>query len=438
MSNPHRKPIVAAGNVFGELHPPLDSRRGRIEADRCYFCHDAPCMEACPTGIDVPGFIRQISTGDVAGAAKTIFASNIFGGMCARVCPTETLCEEVCVREQVDGGPVRIGELQRLATDRLILGGEHPFSRATATGRKVAVVGAGPAGLACAHALSCAGHDVTVFEAREKPGGLNEYGLASYKTVNDFARREVDWLLSLGGIELRTGLKLGTDISLAQLRKVYDAVFLGLGLGRANHLGLDNEDLPGVHDAIDYIAALRQTDDPSSLPVGRQVLVIGGGMTAIDIAVQVKKLGAEEVTLLYRRGPGEMKASLFERQLAQTSGVGLRFHGKPVRLIGENGHLTAVEVESTTNGERHVVEADQLFKAIGQSLLADGLESDGIAIEQGRIRTDAQRRTTLAGVWAGGDCISGGDDLTVSAVEDGKQAAASIHAVLAQDAGEQP
>ncbi|HFQ15257.1 MAG TPA: NAD(P)-dependent oxidoreductase, partial [Rhodobacteraceae bacterium] len=365
------------------------------------------------------------------GAARTIVARNIFGGMCARVCPTETLCEDVCVRAEADGGPVRIGELQRLATDRLIQTGEHPFTRAAATGRKVAVVGAGPAGLACAHALSRAGHDVIVFEAHEKPGGLNEYGLASYKTPDDFARREVDWLLSLGGIEVRTGLTLGKDVTLAQLRKVYDAVFLGLGLGGANRLGLENEDMEGVHDAIDYIAALRQTDDLSSLPVGRHVLVIGGGMTAIDIAVQVKKLGADDVTILYRRGPDEMKASLFERQLAQTSGVVIRFYGKPVRLVEEGGRLGAVETECTLTGERQVVKTDQLFKAIGQSLLADGLENEGLAIEHGRIRTDEQRRTSLAGVWAGGDCISGGDDLTVSAVEDGKQAAASINAFLA-------
>ncbi len=306
---------------FADLHPPLTDHEALVESDRCFFCHDAPCQTACPTSIDIPHFIREISTGHPKSAAKTIFDQNILGGMCARVCPTETLCEEVCVRETSEGKPVKIGLLQRYATDAAMAEKKHPYSRAAPSGKKVAVVGAGPAGLACAHRLAMLGHDVTVFEVRKKSGGLNEFGIAAYKSVDDFARKEVDFVLSIGGIKIETGKALGKGLKLSDLQKNHAAVFLGVGLQAVNDLGIKNDDAAGIEDAVDYIAELRQASDLSKLKVGRRILVIGGGMTAIDVAVQSKLLGAEDVTILYRRGQDHMKASGFEQELAQTKGV---------------------------------------------------------------------------------------------------------------------
>jgi glutamate synthase (NADPH/NADH) small chain len=439
-------PDIAAGRLpedayaenFSDLHPLLDQHEAQVEADRCYFCYDAPCMQACPTGIDIPQFIRQISTGNPTGAAKTIFAQNILGGMCARVCPTETLCEQVCVREVAEGKPVKIGQLQRYSTDHYMSEfSSTPFTRAAATGKKVAVVGAGPAGLSCAHRLAVHGHDVTLFDAREKAGGLNEYGIASYKSVDDFAAKEVDFILSIGGIEVRTGMRLGTNLDLASLRAEYDAVFLGIGLGGVNALGIEGEDKSGAIDAVDYIADLRQAKDLSKLPVGRRIVVIGGGMTAVDIAVQTKLLGAEDVTIAYRRGQDRMNASEYEQQLAQTSGVRIMTWAQPKGLVGENGAITAIELERTQEqdgaltgtGEVITLPADMVFKAVGQTLVQADL-GDALTLERGRIVVDADRKTSLADVWAGGDCVLGGEDLTVAAVEDGKIAAESIHAAL--------
>ena len=321
-------PGLAAGRLpedrlaenFADLHPPLDAHEAAVAADRCYFCHDAPCVTACPTTIDIPLFIRQIATGNADGAGKTILKQNILGGMCARVCPTETLCEEACVRETAEGKPVEIGRLQRFATDRVMSHNGHPFDRAGTTGKSVGVIGAGPAGLACAHRLAMKGHDVVIYDARDKPGGLNEYGIAAYKTVDGYAQAEVDWLLGVGGINIETGATLGVEISLEQLRQKHDAVFLGIGLAGVNALATEGAD-GVVEDAVDFIATLRQVGNLSSLPVGRDVVVIGGGMTAVDAAVQAKKLGAETVSLVYRRGRGAMNASRFEQDLAATAGV---------------------------------------------------------------------------------------------------------------------
>jgi dihydropyrimidine dehydrogenase (NAD+) subunit PreT len=303
---------------FGDMHPPLERSEALVEADRCYFCFDAPCTTACPTDIDIPGFIQKIRSDNIKGSAHTILSENIMGGMCSRVCPTEVLCEEVCVRTTLEGQPVRIGLLQRYATDAIIHDKLQLFQRQPDSGRSVAVVGGGPASLSCAHRLAMLGHSVTVFNAAEKPGGLNEYGIAAYKTVDNFAQSEVDYILGIGGIELRNGESLGSDFSLADLRERYDAVFLGFGMGGVNELGLDNDRAKGIVDAVEYIAKLRQADNKSDLPVGRKVLVIGGGMTAIDIAIQSKQLGAEDVTIVYRRGPEQMGASKFEQNFAQT------------------------------------------------------------------------------------------------------------------------
>ena len=421
---------------FADLHPPLDGHEALVEADRCYFCYDAPCIKACPTAIDIPLFIREIQAGHPKSAAKTIFNQNILGGMCARVCPTETLCEEACVRQEAEGKPVKIGLLQRYATDLLMADGQHPYGRAKTSGKTVAVVGAGPAGLACAHRLSMHGHDVTIFEARKKSGGLNEYGIAAYKTVDDFAQREVDFVLAIGGIKIEHGKALGKKLKLKDLQKDYDALFLGLGLQGVNALGAKDEDASGIEDAVGYIAELRQAKDVAKLAVGRRVLVIGGGMTAIDVAVHSKLLGAEDVTILNRRGPWQMKASPYEQDLAQTKGVKIKHWVAPKKVLTKNGKAVGLRCDYTAlvkdklvaTGESFDLPADMIFKAIGQTyvdVLGGALELEG-----GRIKADAERRTSVTGIWAGGDCVAGGKDLTVASVDDGRRAAHSINAFL--------
>ena len=442
MPNSQMTPGIAPGRLqpedyasnFGDLHPRYDCHEAAVAADRCYFCYDAPCITACPTAIDIPLFIRQIQTGNPDAAAKTILEQNILGGMCARVCPTETLCEQACVREAAEGKPVEIGRLQRFATDSLMAKGVHPFERAAPTGKRVAVVGAGPAGLACAHRLAMHGHDVVLFDGRAKAGGLNEFGIASYKTPDGFAQAEVDWLLQIGGITVELGQRLGEGLALDALAAEYDAVFLGIGLAGVNALRASGEDMDGVRDAVDFIAELRQASDLAALPVGRNVVVIGGGMTAVDAAVQSKLLGAEAVTIVYRRGRERMSASRYEQDLATSRGVRIIHNARPVAVHG-NGAALEVEFEYTRDGETGLqgtgetfrIPADQVFKAIGQTL--DGAPG-GLALAGGKIAVTGAGRTSLPKVWAGGDCAAGGEDLTVTAVAEGRDAALDIHAML--------
>ena len=442
MAQGQMAPGIVAGRLssdeltsnFTDLHPPLAPHEAAVAADRCYFCYDAPCVTACPTDIDIPLFIRQIQAGQPESAAKTILDQNILGGMCARVCPTETLCEEACVRETAEGKPVEIGRLQRYATDTLMQAGVHPFTRAAPTGKTVAVIGAGPAGLACAHRLAMLGHDVVIFEAKPKPGGLNEYGIAAYKATNDFAQAEVDWLLKIGGITIRTGEALGQTVTLDSLRNDYDAVFLSIGLTGVNALRAQGEDLPGVRDAVDFIAEVRQAADLAQVPVGRNVVVIGGGMTAVDAAVKCKLLGAESVTIAYRRGRAAMSASRYEQDLAASKGVRILCNVQPVAIHG-NGAAAEIELEYTATvdgkltgtGETIRLPADQVLKAIGQTLNG---APEGLALDGNKIAVDATGRTSVPGVWAGGDCAAGGEDLTVTAVAEGRDAAMDIHASL--------
>ncbi len=431
---PGRLPAKAYDTNFGDAIPALDSHEARVASDRCYFCHDAPCITACPTSIDIPLFIRQIATGTPDAAAKTIFAQNILGGMCARVCPTEQLCEEACVREAAEGKPVEIGRLQRYATDTMMAKGVHPFTRASQTGKKVAVVGAGPAGLSCAHRLALLGHDVVIYDARPKPGGLNEFGIATYKTADDFAQREIEWLLKIGGIRIETGSALGAGLTIDGLRNSHDAVFLGIGLGGVNALRVDGEDKANVLNAVDFISDLRQTSNKAQLPVGRDVVVIGGGMTAVDAAVQSKLLGAENVTIVYRRDQSKMSASSYEQDHATSVGVRIICNALPVAVHG-NGTVRDVEfaysVETDTglkpSAETFRLRADQVFKAIGQTL--DDTPS-GLMLEGGKIAVTGAGRTSWPGVWAGGDCATGGNDLTVTAVAEGRDAAMDIHTSL--------
>ena len=331
---PGRLPAAAYAENFDDHTPPLDGHEARVAADRCYFCHDAPCITACPTSIDIPLFIRQIATGTPDAAARTILAQNIMGGMCARVCPTETLCEEACVREAAEGKPVEIGRLQRFATDTLMAKGVHPFTRAAATGKSVAVVGAGPAGLAAAHRLAMKGHDVVVYDARPKAGGLNEYGIASYKSTDDFAAAEVEWLLKIGGITIKTGVALGKGVSLAELQKTHDAVFLGMGLAGVNALRAPGEDMAGVRPAVDFIAELRQAEDVAQ-EVGDFVLRRADGLWAYQLAVVVDD-AAQGITDVVR---GEDLTDNTARQIVLQRALGLptpRYLHTPL-VLGANG-----------------------------------------------------------------------------------------------------
>ncbi|MET3134145.1 dihydropyrimidine dehydrogenase (NAD+) subunit PreT [Oxalobacteraceae bacterium GrIS 1.11] len=429
----------ALAERFTDLAPALTARQAAIESARCLYCYDAPCTRICPSEIDVASFIRNIHDKNINGAAAGILQQNILGGSCARVCPTEILCEDACVRNHdAEAQPVKIGLLQRYALDHMHFA-EHPFKRAPATGKTIAVVGAGPAGLSCAHRLAMMGNDVVIFEAREKAGGLNEYGIAKYKLTDDFAQREVDFLLGIGGIEIRHGQTLGGNLQLKDLHARYHAVFLGLGLGASRDLGLTGEDAPGLLAAVDYIAALRQADDLSTLPVPRRALVIGAGNTAIDMAVQIGRLGAEEVTLVYRRGFEAMTATVHEQDIAKANQVRMRTWARPQQVLLDGaGRVAGMRFEKTAleggrlvgTGATFEIAADAIFKAIGQRLddasLHDTLAAQ-LRREDDKIAVDERFRTILPGIYAGGDCVAPGQDLTVQAVQHGKLAAQAIH-----------
>ncbi|OQW87881.1 MAG: dihydropyrimidine dehydrogenase [Rhodoferax ferrireducens] len=427
---------------FADATPRLTRAQAVLEAERCLYCYDAPCATACPTHIDVPSFIKRIADGNLRGSARVILEANPLGGICARVCPTENLCEAVCVRTTQEGKPVAIGRLQRHAVDALMESAQpRIFTRAAPTGKKIAIVGAGPAGLACAHTLAKLGHSVVIFDAKPKAGGLNEYGLASYKTPNNFAQAEVQWLLAIGGIELRHSWRLDGVAQLDALRRDFDALFLGMGLPNTHQLGVPGEALYGVQDAVDFIATLRQAEDLATLPVGRQVVVIGGGMTAVDAAVQAKLLGAQDVHMVYRRGPEAMSASKAEQEWAQINGVVIHHWLVPMEVVPNSfdpkyaggvrfARQKMAGGKLVATGEMLVLEADMVLKAIGQKLGNPLLAQADFELQNGRIATDANGLTNQRGVWAGGDCRAGGLDLTVEAVQHGKLSAQAIHAQL--------
>ncbi|GGC82212.1 NAD(P)-dependent oxidoreductase [Undibacterium terreum] len=430
---------------FTDLAPPLTMRQALIESQRCLYCYDAPCTRICPSDIDVANFIGNIAQGNINGAAQVILRENILGGSCSRVCPTEILCEQACVRNHdAEAQPVKIGLLQRHAIDHMQFS-QHPFQRAAATGRTVAVVGAGPAGLACAHRLAMLGNEVVIFEALQKPGGLNEFGIAKYKLTDDFAQKEVEFLLQIGGIQIRYGEILGDKLSLKQLKQDYDAVFLGLGLGASRKLGLVGEDAPGLMAAVDYISVLRQAEDLSSLPLASRCLVIGAGNTAIDMAVQMARLGAEDVSIVYRRGVEAMSATGHEQDIAKAHQVRLRTWAQPQQvLLDEAGRVRGMRFEKTQmadgklkgTGETFELAADAIFKAIGQTLdedLAHDVLGSEIKLAGDKILVDEHFQTCIPGIYAGGDCVQAGQDLTVQAVQHGKLAAQAIHRHLSSN-----
>jgi dihydropyrimidine dehydrogenase (NAD+) subunit PreT len=424
---------------FSDIHPPFEHDEGAIiEANRCINCYDAPCTKLCPSKIDVPLFIKQISSGNIKGSARTIFFSNIMGAGCSKVCPVEKLCEGVCVFNLLKERPVPIAKLQRYVTEKALREKWNLFERNLSTGKKVAVVGAGPAGLACAHALSLKGVDVTIFEKEEMAGGLMTYGIAAYKVTPEFCREEVDYITSLGGIDIQLRKELGKDITLMELREKYDAVFLGIGVGPTRSLHIPGEELEGMVDAISFIYNLR-TNDYSKIAVGDKVAVIGMGMTAIDAATQSKRLGATEVTMIYRRSKNEKSCTDAQLNLALLDGCSIIWLASPKEIIGENGRVKKLVCNKmklgepdlsgrrapVETGETFILEVDMIIKATGQMPFEDLMSNSSIRHRDGKILINENTETSFPGVFAGGDAVSGGKEV-VNAVQDGKIGAKAI------------
>jgi glutamate synthase (NADPH/NADH) small chain len=421
---------------FADIAPPLSPDAAIVEAAKCLFCYDAPCTHACPTHIDVPAFIKKIATGNLRGSARVILGANPMGHSCARACPVEVLCEGACVLNERDQRPIQIALLQRHATDYALEHAITLFQPGAPNGKQVAIVGAGPAGLSCAQELRRRGYAITVFEAKQQPGGLNTYGIAEYKLRPALALAEVQMILDLG-VELRTGVVVGRDISFAELEQDFAAVFVAVGLGATRRLGIPGEDLPGVYEGLAFIEHLK-THPYAETRVGRRVAVIGAGNTAIDAVTQAKRLGAERATIVYRRGPEDMPAYEFEYELAKRDGCEFRFHTAPVRIVGTDA-VTGIECVRTEPGERgpdgrrrpvevqgsaHVIQCDMVIKALGQVAREDFARVAGVAVKNGRMVSKKPH------VFVGGDCVNGGAEI-VNAAAEGIQAAAAIDEFLA-------
>ena len=424
---------------FSDIHPPFESHGAAlVEANRCLFCYDAPCTKSCPTEINVPKFIKQITTDNIKGSAHTIFLSNIMGAGCSKVCPVEKLCEGSCVFNLMDEPPIPIAKLQRYSTELAMANKWKLFRRKPSVGKKVAVVGAGPAGLSCAHVLSQQGIDVTIFEKEKKGGGLMTYGIAAYKVTPEFCEDEVNYILSIGGITIEYEKELGKDVTLQQLQNEYDAVYLGMGVGVARQLDIPGEDLDGVVDAISFIFDLRSKGF-DKVPVGDKVVVIGMGMTAIDAATQAKRLGAKEVTMLYRRTQEEMPCTEVELDIAKLDGCKITWLAAPTEAMGINGKVQALKCDimklgepdtsgrrsPIKSGEQFVIDCDMIIKAAGQVPFEAIVSANGLKHSNGKIISDKKGATNIEGVFAGGDCVNGGKEV-VDAAQAGKISAAAI------------
>jgi dihydropyrimidine dehydrogenase (NAD+) subunit PreT len=428
---------------FSDIHPPFETKDAAlVEANRCLFCYDAPCMKSCPTSIDVPKFIKQIASENIKGSAHTILSSNIMGAGCSKVCPVEKLCEGACVYNLMNEAPIPIAKLQRYSTEIAMNNKWQLFKRKPSTGKRVAIVGAGPAGLSCAHVLSQEGIDVTIFEKENKGGGLMTYGIAAYKVTPEFCEDEVNYITSIGGIEIKYNQALGKDISIEQLNQDFDAVYLAFGVGLARQLDIPGEDLNGVEDAIQFIYELR-TNDFSKLAVGDKVAVIGMGMTAIDAATQAKRLGAKDVTLIYRRTKEEMPCTEHELNIAKLDGCSIIWLASPKEIVGKDGRVTHLVCDTmklgdadasgrrspVRTGETITLEVDMVIKAAGQMPFADLVKSSSLDNSSGKIKVENKSATNLNGVFAGGDCVNGGKEV-VDAVQAGKDGAAAIMSYL--------
>ena len=423
---------------FSDIHPPFETKDAAlVEANRCLFCYDAPCMKSCPTGIDVPKFIKQITTDNIKGSAHTILVSNIMGAGCSKVCPVEKLCEGACVYNLMDEEAIPIAKLQRYSTEKAIENKWKLFTRKESTGKKVAIVGAGPAGLSCAHVLSREGIDVTIFEKEKLGGGLMTYGIAAYKVTPEFCAEEVDYILSIGGIEIKYEQELGKNITLEELQKNYDAVYMAIGVGLARQLEIPGENLDGVVDAIKFIYEIRN-DGFNKVAVGDKVAVIGMGMTAIDAATQAKRLGASEVTILYRRTQEEMPCTEVELNIAKIDGCNIIWLAAPKEVIGTDGKVTSLVAEKmklgepdaggrrspVPTGEIFSINVDMVIKAAGQTPFQQLIEQNNLDHSNGKIKVN-NTTTNLKAVFAGGDCVNGGREV-VDAVQAGKDGAAAI------------
>ena len=431
---------------FADIHPPFENKTAaQVDANRCLFCYDAPCTKSCPTSIDIPKFIKQITTDNIKGSAHTIFSSNIMGAGCSKVCPVEKLCEGACVYNLLEEAPIPIAKLQRYSTEKAMEKNWQLFERKSLPnspsgdgGKKVAIIGAGPAGLSCAHTLSREGIDITIYEKESKGGGLMTYGIAAYKVTPQFCEDEVNYITSIGGIDIKYNHELGKDISLAELQKNYDAVYLGMGVGVARQLDIPGEDMEGVADAISFIYDIR-SKGYSAVPVGDNVAVIGMGMTAIDAATQAKRLGAKNVTLVYRRTEAEKPCTDVELDIAKLDGCEIIWLAAPKEVKGENGKVKELVCSVMTlgepdasgrrspvdTGETFTLAVDMVIKAAGQ-VPFEGLVNDNkLDNKNGKLIIDKNCATNIKGVFAGGDCVNGGKEV-VDAVQAGKDGAASI------------
>lgn len=446
-------PIEQIEANFADIHPAMTDPEATVEANRCLFCYDAPCMHACPTHIDIPGFIKKIASGNLKGSARVIFDANPIGGTCARVCPVEVLCEGACVENTLLQKPIEIGRLQRHATDFAFANELSLFDAGEPNGRSVGIVGSGPAGISCATYLARLGYSVTVYEKRPLAGGLDTYGMAEYKMAQTVSFAEVEQAESLG-VEFLVNTMITSSptyarsevaaasadgvlsdersVAFADLQQRHDAVFIGVGLGATNNLNIPGEELEGVYDALHLIEKIK-TREWGSVPIGKTVVVIGAGNTAVDAATQAKRLGAEKVVMVYRRSESEMPAYNYEYELAKHDGIEFVWQAKPVEIVGDASgkHVASLRCERTGSSETFDIACDMVIKAIGQqkqsSFFADVARVD--VDEKGRVVVNSQMQTSDPKVFAGGDCVNGGGE-AVEAAQMGKLAAIGIHKIL--------